>query len=388
MRNAFYIAALTVALGLLASCDQAVPTAPTPCASASGGEWEFLGLAADTLSTVSTVARSSYDHDLLLAGTSANFGAGISGWLFRSEDDGQTWQPVLASGLFFGGFRDADFDFANSTVAYSLPYGLTKSVDGGRTWFRSDDGIRLDFDTRVGAFLQDRTDPTGQTLLAGTYGAFSGAFYRSTDGAETWVDLVPSPDACQEPDAPESCYLLGGTLTLAAAPSDPAILYAGLRGGGPVLRSLDAGLTWELRAALASGSARALAVDIADPDLVYVAALPISSGDPAAYRSADGGQTFEPFTEGLPDPSIGGRVAQEPSTGVLYLTTSSGGMGALWRREPGEGTWTEVPTPVEGMSVVSALYLTSDGWLYVGGSGLWRVDTRTLTAVEPGPCEP
>ena len=383
MQKVYYTVVLALAVGLLASCDEAAPTAVGACASADVGDWEFLGLAADTLSTVSTVAMSSYDHELLLVGTSANFGAGISGWLFRSEDDGQTWQPVLASGLFFGGFRDVDFDFANGAVAYSLPYGVSKSVDEGRTWFPSEDGIRIDFDTRVGAFLQDRTDSSGQTLLVGTHGFFTGHLYRSTDGAETWVDLVPSIEECQEPDAPDNCYLFSGVISLAAATSDPTILYAGTNQAGFVLRSVDGGLTWELRSELAS-LARSLAVDIADPDVVYV----VSGGDPAAHRSEDGGATFAPFVEGLPNPSNGGRIVQEPSTGVLYHTSSSGGEWALWRRQPVEGTWAEVPTPVIGIASNSVLYLTSDGWLYVGGSGLWRVDTRMLTSVEPGPCEP
>ncbi len=367
-------------------CNEPALTAPSAC-SATGGNWEFLGLADDTLTTVSTVATSPYNRDLLLAGTNANFGANISGWLFRSEDGGQTWQSVLASGTVFGGFRDVAIDFANSAVAYSLPYGVSKSVDGGQTWFRSDDGIRIDFDTRARAFLQDRTDPSGQTLLVGTSGFGTGSLYRSTDGAETWVDLLPPIKACQEPDAPDSCFLFSGIIYLAAAPSDPAILYAGTNQVGLVLRSVDAGLSWELRAQLVSGLARTIAVDGRDPNVIYIASLPTSSGDPAAYRSDDGGKNFEPFIEGLPDPSNGGHIVQDP-TGVLYLTTSSGGEGALWRRRPGEGTWTMVPTPVTGIGGNTALHVTMNGWLYVGGSGLWRVDTRTLTTIEPGPCEP
>lgn len=388
MQKVCYIAVLTTAFVLLTSCDQAAPTAPPPCATGTAGDWEFLGLAADSLSTVRAVVTSPHDPDRLLAATAADFSGGQAGWLFGSADDGATWAPLLTSGTGGGGVHAPLFDSADPDVAYALPYGVAKTEDGGQTWFPAEAGILLDFDTRAQELLQDRTDPTGHTLLVGTVGAFGGSLYRTTDGAQTWEDLALPPDSCQGPDFPDHCYFASGLASLASSPSDPAVLYAGTNFSGHVLRSADAGVTWEWRTTLLTGLPRSIAVDASNPDLLFAALVRASSQDPSVSRSEDGGRAWARFDEGLPAEDAAGDIVQDPPTGLLYFISGNISEAELWRRGPGEAAWRELATPVEGMDFRSALHLTEDGWLYVGGDGLWRVDLATLTAVESGPCDP
>src|ERR1039457_3635169 len=101
------------------------------------------------------------------------------------------------------------------------------------------------------------------------FGATGGGVWKSTDGATTWKPVFDR----------EKSSSIG---SLAVAPSDPNIVYAGtgegcIRGnaatGDGVYKSVDAGKTWKnvgLRDSRAIGK---LIVDPRDPDTVFVAAL-------------------------------------------------------------------------------------------------------------------
>lgn len=374
----FLAALLSLAL---AGCDEAAPTAAPP-ACAGAGTWEFLGLDADSLGIVGHVAVSPREPGLLLASTRADFSGGTPAWTFRSDDDGQTWQAVLAGGILAGGVRGVAFDFADASVAYALPYPtVAKSVNAGQTWFALDLGLFLE--EHAQEFLQVQMDPTGRTLLAGAVSPFGGSLYRSVDGGTTWINLVMHGEVCNGPNPPGNCHLVSGIISLAAAPSDPAVVYAGTNQVRYVLRSDNGGVTWERRAIL-DGLAYSIAVDAQNPDVVYAVPGPGS----LVGRSADGGRTWAPFGQGLPSPYGSRSIVLDPSTGALFLVGSYDPVGALWRRGPEDTAWVKVGGPVEGVTSRSALYVSEDGWLYVGGDGLWRVDPRTVTATEPGPCRP
>ena len=364
MQNLVYIAALTIALGLLAGCDEAVPAAPSPCALVGGSDWEFLGLKDDTLSFVTTAATDPSNLDRILAGTQMDFTGGIPGRLLLSEDGGLTWQQVLVSG---GNVVDVVFDPANPGVVYAATYfAVYRSNDDGVTWANSSREICTDAEGFIG-LLKRRSDGALYAGVIEINSACASTLYRSTDGAQTWVDLCEG----QGPGC-----LANGPTALGIDNSNPLRLVAGLNATAQVQISTDGGSSW-VTTSYDSGLPREIVLDDLDPNNIY-----LSHWDGVASRSQDAGQSWEPFSEGIPFTSNGGSMLLDPQTRGLFLL----GAGSLWSRAPGATTWTEHIVTSDGVSSKGALHLSDDRFLYVGSLGLWRKDVATITAVEPGAC--
>ncbi|HYL06086.1 MAG TPA: hypothetical protein VE075_08590 [Thermoanaerobaculia bacterium] len=104
---------------------------------------------------------------------------------------------------------------------------------------------------------------------------------------------------------------------LAFAPSRPAVVYAGLAGGG-VHRSDDGGATWTPAGfGLDNPAVSSLAVDPTNPDAVYAAT------QRGFFRSADGGRTWQ--TAPTVNTLKAHAVAVDPvRPQVLYLGTAMG----------------------------------------------------------------
>jgi photosystem II stability/assembly factor-like uncharacterized protein len=150
--------------------------------------------------------------------------------------------------------------------------------------------------------------------------------------------------------AAQETWLLEGlsgvpVTALAAAGSDPAVLYAG-SDSGRVFRSPDSGVTWlEASAGLPPGPIRALAVHPFDPGFLY------AGTDAGVFRSEDGGASWAGASAGIAggpvhaiavdpsNPDVLWASADEP--GPLHVYRSTDG-GAFWQsatiRGPGFGT--------------------------------------------------
>ena len=106
-------------------------------------------------------------------------------------------------------------------------------------------------------------------------------------------------------------------LSLGRAPSNGAILYAGLAEGG-VERSDDGGATWRPASfGLGDPFVTALAIDPHDPDRVY-------AGTPSGpYRSTDGGATWQSARPVLPL-AIHNLAVDSQQSGIVYAGTENG----------------------------------------------------------------
>ncbi len=134
-------------------------------------------------------------------------------------------------------------------------------------------------------------------------------------GAASWQPIGP-PDGAT-------------VLSLAYAPSRPAVVYAGLAGGG-VHRSDDGGLTWKpAGSGLGNPVVSSLAVDPANPDAVYAAT------ERGFFRSTDGGRSWQ--TAPTVNVLKAHAVAVDPADPrVVYLGTAMGlfrstNRGAAWQ---------------------------------------------------------
>lgn len=227
----------------------------------------------------------------------------VGGGVWRTEDAGQTWQPIFDSqpiasigaiavapsnpNIIYVGSGEADM---RSQISYGD--GMYKSSDAGKTW--TNIGLR---DTRqIGRILIDPRNPDVVLVaaLGHAYGpnAERGVF-RSTDGGRSWNKVLFKDDNT-------------GAIELAASP-DMQTVYAALwqtrrppwsvypPSNGPgsgVYKSTDAGATWQPVSGLPTeGLGRVgLAVSPAQPNRVYAI---VDAKDGGLYRSDDSGGSWQ-----------------------------------------------------------------------------------------------
>ncbi len=167
-------------------------------------------------------------------------GAVIYGWnvtgrvgLYRSADDGHTWQVVDAAELHAseGVLALAAHPDDAEVVWAATVEGLLRSDDAGASWQQVLDGVPVTavvYDPADAQRMFGYAAPPGDGLLA------------STDGGRTWSATGWALDAPQD---------AVGHIAVDAA--DPEVLHAGTF-GEDLYRSDDAGATWR---ALARGGA-------------------------------------------------------------------------------------------------------------------------------------
>jgi len=234
-------------------------------------------------------------------------------------------------------------------------------------------------------------------------GAASGGVWKTEDGGITWKPVFDDQEV----------QSIG---SLAAAPSDPNIVWAGtgeafirsnISIGNGIYKSTDGGKTWKHMGLEKTGRIARVVVDPRNPDVVFAAALGHAYGpqkERGVYRTTDGGVTWEKVL--FVDENTGcGDIAMDPNNPrVLFAGMwqieihtwgrESGGPGSgLYRSVDGGTTWKKLeghgfPRPPLGKIAVAvapsdsrriyALIETGDGVPWKGkptSTGvLWRSD--------------
>jgi hypothetical protein len=282
-----------------------------------------------------------------------------SGWfgqiIQRSNDGGQTWEPVGNKFGYDGGagthlWYDGTSRPWEFTRVWHLEPSLTdpdtvyagvqdaalfRSTDGGQSWEEMA-GLRRHESAPAWApgaggmclhtILIDPRNPDRMFVAISAAGAF-----RTEDGGKTWRPInkgltsqgIPKPDA-------EVGHCVH---RVAMHPARPDVLF--MQKHWDVMRSDDAGETWaEVSGNLPTDFGFATAVHAHEPDTVYV--VPIKSdsehyppgGRLRVYRSRTGGHAWEALTRGLPQRHCYVNVLREAmavdsldSCGVYFGTT-------------------------------------------------------------------
>ena len=135
---------------------------------------------------------------------------------------------------------------------------------------------------------------------------------------------------------------IGGRMTdIAVDPTDDDVVYAAAAEGG-VLRSRDAGQTWDLlfddQASLSVG---AIALDPSDPNVLYAGTGEVNPGGGSVayggvgiFRSRDQGDSWEPI--GLEGSGSIGRIRVDPGNPDRIFVAA---MGPLWETSPERGVY-------------------------------------------------
>jgi len=250
-----------------------------------------------------------------------------------------------------------------------IPNGgnVYKSVNRGYSWSRIADSI---VSTNVAVSILAIDSKTTQTIYAATNGNNTGAIYKSTDGGSKWTatgftgwvySLAVDPkntgvlyaNSKKSTDGGKTWTALGSTFPLnasatvfAVAPSDSKTVYAGFWSKG-IYVSADGGAKWTPASAQpASTFIYALVIDPKNAQTAYAGTYN------GAYKTTDGGSTWNPINSGLPAIGTATQVwalAIDPvNAGTLYAGTefiypdgNSYG-GGLFKTTDGGGTWNPV----------------------------------------------
>jgi len=206
----------------------------------------------------------------------------------------------------------------DQVVLYAGGKGVSKSTDGGKSWT----SVRnADQAPRVAALAVAPSN--AQTVYVGvSEGCAKGTPHPalvSTDGGATWRDTG------------QSARNVSG---LAVDPKNARLVYAASCGG--VLRSPDAGVSWETLAGarLANYDPSLIAIAPSDPQTLYVA-YASEGGTVRVRRSSDAGTTWQ---DANPPGDLVGPLAltvDATAAGTLYLSTTTG----LYKTTNGGRAW-------------------------------------------------
>ncbi len=181
---------------------------------------------------------------------------------------------------------------------------LYESRDAGASWHRLAKLGRGD------GFVIDHVivDPTNSsTLYAGAWkDSTDGGIWISHDSGHTWTEV---PLFQGQP-----------VLSLAQAPSDPTILFAGTLQG--VFRSTDSGADWAQISPPKSHEIHeieSLAIDPKNPDIVYAGTWHLP------WKTTDGGKTWRNIKQGvIVDSDVFSIIVDPQTTRTVYLSACSG----------------------------------------------------------------
>jgi len=252
---------------------------------------------------VTTVAGIPDEPNVFYMGTAG-------GGVWQTEDYGNTWKSISDRDFKSGSIGAMAIAPSNSKIIYvgtgdSAPRntvltgeGMYKSTDGGRKWTY----IGLGDTHIISWILVDPHNP--DVVYAAALGHLFGpnpdrGVFKTTDGGKTWKKILYVNEDT-------------GAISLAMAPSNPSVLYAGMwqmsrshwtfSSGGPgsgIYQSTDGGENWtniSHRPGLPGGifGKVGLAVAPSEPNVVYALIQADYKGQAGGlFRSGDAGRSWK-----------------------------------------------------------------------------------------------
>jgi|GEM_PF-266377 len=270
------------------------------------------------------------------------------------------WELVYPSD---GG--DVIVDHTDPNVIYVQvdlpPYSVLKSENGGTTFSRVMTGISASEPACWHVpIVMDPYDP--DVLYYGT-----NRVYKTVDGAENW-----------EPISPALSFDWAYLTTIAVAPSDNQVVYAG-GSAGRVWVTTNGGTNWNpLYSELPNFWVTGITVDPYDAAIAYVTLsgyiLYGESSSPHIFRTDDYGQTWADVSGNLPVTPVNDVVVDYFDDGTLYIGTDVG----VFRTTDLGVTWTPYGMGMPIASVVDLDYHPPSKTLVAAthGRSVFRITTE------------
>ncbi|MDD5088753.1 MAG: hypothetical protein PHI18_08145, partial [bacterium] len=325
------------------------------------------------------------------------------GGLFRSTNGGDTWTNInnglvtfqyygmcddaLQPNVTFGGTQDngtnkynnstthvqglsgdggyCNVDFTNSSTVYASTQngGHYKSTGGGAygTFYSIQSGI-----SGNGAWVTPTAmDPTNANVLYTS----TKRVYRTTNGGSSWTAI--SGDLSTQ-------YIS----TIAIAPSNPAVIFAGCESNGQVWKTTDTGGSWTLvNSGLPYRYITRVAVDPSDEAIAYTTVSGYGTGH--AWKTTNGGSSWSNVSTGLPDVPCNVIVVDSHTPSTLYAGTDLG----VYASTNGGASWSDFSTGLPNVVIDGLALHPTSGMLRAAshGRGMWETPTSapTLTVISP-----
>ncbi len=330
-------------------------------------EWEYVGLAENSIGIINSITFHPEDSNIIYVCTRYNYSDNIKSHLFRSIDNGATWDTI---GNAFGGgghFFEVVFDPSNDSIVYIVNgNALFKSNDGGGNWVNITGEIYVDWEINIHnlAINPQNTD----ILYIGMIGFHPGGIYKSTDGGANWNQIGQN--------------LIYTTLCIEIDQQNPDIIYVSGNNSGDILKSIDGGNTWGFTGLYHTGVyINDILIDDENPNIIY-AAVEYSLQEIGEYtfdygvmKSTDAGETWTRFNEGLPDTAyfLPHNIIKDTNNGNLYLTLTSDS-ASIYKMPSESTTWEIVKKFERSNSRVGHIKLSPVGdMLYFCNHGIYRI---------------
>lgn len=287
--------------------------------------------------------------------------------IWETVNDATSWS-LLYERNNTQGYTDIE-RLANGALVVSSTHGdLLRSTDGGQTWLNfvtsPEDGERTTMN--VISFL-----PGGKAFAGG----WNNVWMESLDGGTTWGIPAVGPGFL----TPNAIAFRGDQLGLVGG--------YGPVGQTKVSRTTDGGATWSLRPL--SDTYAGYIQEIAFPDdAIAYAVTSGGTGIDYVFRSTDGGQTWGLRNQGVPT-----SVRLET---IFFLDVDTGFVGggdfgsdaALWKTTNGGAAWTPMPeTGLLQAAIQDMVWWDAATGLVVGYDGASRTtdggQTWTPVLTEP-----
>jgi len=271
------------------------------------------------------------------------------GGVWRSVDQGETW-TARNQGM-------------TSIQAASM---AIQNGDPSKIWITPGSGTALRT-TNGGAVWSPNRTPAGETLLQ----LYSGPGSRIV--AYTWDELF-IPHLWSTDDNGGSWTQLpvpalqGQELAFLSVPTSPSTLYAAkldepIYGGGllNVLRSTDGGAHWESSQefTLTCGLGE-MAAAPSNPAVLYLGGCK-NEHEAGVLRSGDGGVTFADVSAGLPASEVLALAVAPGAPDTVWTGTAGDG---VWKSTDGGASWTRAGGELTGLAVTSLLAPAVPGRVY------------------------
>lgn len=262
-----------------------------------------------------------------------------------------SWRNI---GPFRGGRSVASTGVVNDKLTYyfgSVGGGVWKTEDAGIHWKNTSDGF---FKTgTVGAIAVSESDPNvvyvgmGEHPIRGVMTSSGDGMYKSTDAGASWEHI----------GLPNSQHISDVVIH----PTNPDIVLVAVQGAqyGPspdrgIYKSLNGGKTWTKTLYVSENTgASSLSMDMKNPRILYAAmwqhrrkpwTMESGGKESGLYKSTDGGDTWKPMKEGLPEEmgKIGVSVSRANPSRIWAVIEAEGEKGGVYRSDDSGKKWMQV----------------------------------------------
>jgi len=241
----------------------------------------------------------------------------VNGGVWKSNDYGRTWNPIFDSqptqsiGAIAVAPSNPDIVYVASGEGLHRPdlsvgNGIYRSTDGGKTWKH----LGLEGSAQIPALVVDPRDPNRlfAAVLGNPYGpSAERGIFRSLDGGVSWQKVLykdentGGSDVAIDPSHPEVLY--AALWEVREGPWEDNNLLAGT--GGGLFKSTDGGATWKpLTNGLPNDTVEVnVALAPSRPSRIYASVATTAKGDYESgaglgvYRSDDAGESWRRATE-------------------------------------------------------------------------------------------